>query len=267
MIPFLRGGSWPTVMWVMWVPMNFKLLTTTPAFWYNRGSLLRERVNCPSHCFALRPGPFGLVSSIYCNTTDNFVFSFTTLSHIRKGVSSSVKKKRRKKANTRHDDVTPMLTSTLHKYDGKVFVSISTSIELVLIDIKLVCWATQVNYKSKIHASLKAVDTIGNCQRLASTVGVPQDMHKITNLWKFELNRSSNLRDMNERKKHYCHTKMCAFRWLISRPQVLSLRSRNQIRGKLLLSQKLWHFRGCRFSQCFIPSTSPHYALPKKVSC
>ena len=47
-----------------------------------------------------------------------------------------------KKANTRHDDVekkTLMRTSTLHTYDGKVFVSISTSIELVLIDIKLVC--------------------------------------------------------------------------------------------------------------------------------
>ena len=47
---------------------------------------------------------------------------------------------------------------------------------------------------------LKAVDTIGNCQRLAFTVGVSQHMHKITNLWKFELNRSSNLLDNNERK-------------------------------------------------------------------
>ena len=28
---------------------------------------------------------------------------------------------------------------------------------------------------------LKAVDTIGNCQRLAFTVGVSQYMHKITN--------------------------------------------------------------------------------------
>ena len=29
---------------------------------------------------------------------------------------------------------------------------------------------------------LKAVDTIGNCQRLAFTVSVSQHMHKITNL-------------------------------------------------------------------------------------
>ena len=92
-------------------------------------------------------------------------------------------------------------------------------------------------------------------------------MHKITNLWKFELNRSSNLRDNNERKKkHPCHTKLCAFRWLISRPQV-NLRTRNQIRGKLLLSRKLWHFRGSRFSQCFKPSTSPQYSSPRKVLC
>ena len=82
-------------------------------------------------------------------------------------------------------------------------------------------------------------------------------MHKITNLWKFELNWSSKLRDNNERKKkHPCHTKLCAFRWLISRPQFLNLRSRNQIRGKLLFSRKLCHFRGSRFSQCLLPSTS-----------
>ena len=83
------------------------------------------------------------------------------------------------------------------------------------------------NYSKNILA-LKAVDTIGNCQRLAFTVGVSQHMHKKTNPWKFELNRSSNLRDNNERNKHPCHTKLCAFiRWLISRPQVLNLRSRN----------------------------------------
>ena len=114
---------------------------------------------------------------------------------------------------------------------------------------------------------LQAVDTIGNCQRLAFTVGVSQHMNKTTNLWKIELNRSSKLRDNNERKIHPCRTKLCAFRWLISRPQVLNQRSQNQIRGKLLLSRKLWHFRRSRFSQCFIPSTSPHYSSPRKVLC
>ena len=45
-------------------------------------------------------------------------------------------------------------------------------------------------------ARLKAVDTIGNCQRPVFSLGVSQHMHTITNLWKFELNRSSKLRDM-----------------------------------------------------------------------
>ena len=47
---------------------------------------------------------------------------------------------------------------------------------------------------------LKAVDTIGNFQRLAFTVGVSQHMPKITNLCKFQLNRSPKLRDNDERK-------------------------------------------------------------------
>ena len=33
-----------------------------------------------------------------------------------------------------------------------------------------------------VFFKLNAVDTIGNCQRLAFTVGVSQHMHKITNL-------------------------------------------------------------------------------------
>ena len=53
-------------------------------------------------------------------------------------------------------------------------------------------------YLCTTRVPLKAVDTIGNCQRLAFTVGVSQHMHKITN---------------NERKNHTCHTKLCAFRW------------------------------------------------------
>ena len=37
-------------------------------------------------------------------------------------------------------------------------------------------------FKNQASAGLKAVDTIGNCQILAFTVGVSQHMHKITNL-------------------------------------------------------------------------------------
>ena len=67
------------------------------------------------------------------------------------------------------------------------------------------------------------------------TVGVSQLMHKITNLKKTPLS-------------HHGHTKLWAFRSLILRPQILNLRSRNQIPGKLLLSRKLRHFRGSCFA-------------------
>ena len=111
--------------------------------------------------------------------------------------------------------------------------------------------------------NIKTLDTIGNCQRpvFSLTWCISKFMHEITNLWKFVLNQSSNLRDNNERKKHSCHTKLCAFRWLISRPQVLNLRSQNQTHGKLLLFRKVLHFIGSRFSQCFTLPTSPHYLL------
>ena len=46
-----------------------------------------------------------------------------------------------------------------------------------------------------------------------------------------------------------------------------NLRSRNQIREKLCLCRKLHYFRGSRFSQCFILSTSPHNSLPSEVLC
>ena len=116
--------------------------------------------------------------------------------------------------------------------------------------------------------NLKPVDTIGNnCQRPVFSLCVSQHIHKITNLWKFELDWSLELRDNYERKKHPCHTKLCAFRCLILRPQTLNLRSRKQIRGKLLLSWKLCHFRGSCFSQCFTLSTSPRYSLPSEVLC
>ena len=68
-----------------------------------------------------------------------------------------------------------------------------------------------VGHASVVGWSLKAVDTrpIGNCQRLAFTVGVSQHMHEITNLWKFELNRSSNLRENNERKNTFVTRSCC----------------------------------------------------------
>ena len=57
-----------------------------------------------------------------------------------------------------------------------------------------------VKSKRVVLAAVCEVITLVNCQSLAFKVGVSQHMHKIRNLWKFELNWSSNLRDNNERK-------------------------------------------------------------------
>ncbi len=46
---------------------------------------------------------------------------------------------------------------------------------------------------------LKAGYTFGNCQRPVSSLGVSQQIHQITNLWKFGLNWSSKLQ---EKKNH-----------------------------------------------------------------
>ena len=100
---------------------------------------------------------------------------------------------------------------------------------------------------------LKAVDTIGSCQRLAFTVGVSQHMLKITNLWKFERNRSSNLRDNNERTNTLV-TLSC-------------VRLDSLFRVELRLSLKLWHFRRSRFSQTFYTINLSYYSSPSKVVC
>ena len=47
---------------------------------------------------------------------------------------------------------------------------------------------------------LKTLDTIGDCQKPVFSIDVAHHMHKLTNLWKFELNWSSKLQDNNERK-------------------------------------------------------------------
>ena len=52
-------------------------------------------------------------------------------------------------------------------------------------------------YKAAFPLNLKTVYTIGNCQRPVFS----QHMHKISNLWKFELDRSSEWQDNYERKK------------------------------------------------------------------
>ena len=57
------------------------------------------------------------------------------------------------------------------------------------------------NHKDRLTLEcLKGLDTFGNCQRPVFSLGAYHYMHKITNLWKFELNWSSKLRGNNGRK-------------------------------------------------------------------
>ena len=78
-------------------------------------------------------------------------------------------------------------------------------------------WKAFVTVCYKMHGwkdVLKTLDTNGNCQRPVFSLGVSQHMHKITNLWKFELNRSTKLGDNIERKNTLV-TRSCAFRFAI----------------------------------------------------
>ena len=118
------------------------------------------------------------------------------------------------------------------------------------------------------------MDTIGNCQRPVFLLAVSQHMHKITNLWKFELDCSSELRDNYERKNHPCHAKLCAFRCLISRPQILNLRSRNQIHWKqnncclheMVISPTAWNSIPCFEKNTFKGTLQKHFFANKTVA-
>ena len=98
---------------------------------------------------------------------------------------------------------------------------------------------------------LKTLDTIGICQRQVFSLGVSQHMRNKTNLLMFELNRSSKLRDNNERQNNL-FTRSCLLSDAWFGNLKFLIRSRIQIHGKLLFPRKVRYFRGSRFSQCFI---------------
>ena len=88
----------------------------------------------------------------------------------------------------------------------------------------------------------RTLDTIGKCQRPVLSLGVSQNMLKQFS----SIGRRSCEITMKE-KKQPCHMKLCTFRCLISRPQILNLRSRNQIRGKLLFLENNFTSEGAVF--------------------
>ena len=107
-----------------------------------------------------------------------------------------------------------------------------------------------------------------NCQKPVFSLGVSQQVHKITNLWKFDCNWLSQLRDNDERQNTLvtrgCMLSDAWFQDLKSNSEVLKSNS-----WKItFFSRKLCYLRGSRFSHCFILSTSLHYLLiPSKFVC
>ena len=81
-----------------------------------------------------------------------------------------------------------------------------------------------------------------NCQKPVFSLGVSQQVHKITNLWKVELNRSSML--LNKRKKNTLVTRSC----VLSDAWFRDLHSKSEVSisnpWKILFSRKLRYFRG-----------------------
>ena len=137
-------------------------------------------------------------------------------------------------------------------------VYLNAGIVMVMKTAMMVRMKLPVQVRSIWFYSFKTLDTVGNCQRPTFSLCVSQHVHKITYLWKFELNWSSKLLDIPMKEKTPLSHEVVCFQMLVFPTSNLILRSRNPIRGKLLLSRKLRHFRGSRFPQCFILSTSPH---------
>ena len=106
------------------------------------------------------------------------------------------------------------------------------------------------------------MDNIDSCQRPVFSLGVSQHKLKLTNLWKFELNWSSELRGNNDKEKTPWHEVVC-FQMLdfeTSKSNSTVSKSNSYFSGKFFLSRKLRYFRGSRFAQCFY--TVLHCLLP-----
>ena len=115
---------------------------------------------------------------------------------------------------------------------------------------------------------LKTVDTIGNCQRLVFSLCVSKHMHKITNLWKFELNWSSKLRDMNEIKKTPLSHEVVCFHMLDFETSNSKLEVSKSKSWKITFFLKTTSLQREPFLTIFYTiNLSPLYSLPSEVLC
>ena len=121
--------------------------------------------------------------------------------------------------------------------------------------------------KGQTFFHLMTLDTIGNCQRSVFSLGVSQHMHKIINLWKFDLNRSSRLQDNNERK----NTLVAPWSYEVLCFQMLDFKTSNP-KSEVLKSNswKITSFskttslqRGCYSKMCYTMNLSPLLVIKK----
>ena len=75
---------------------------------------------------------------------------------------------------------------------------LTLSLSLILWEVKAA--DTHLSHLwTETKLALKTLDTFGVCQRPVFSLSVSQHMHEITSLWKFGLNRSTKLRENDER--------------------------------------------------------------------
>ena len=136
----------------------------------------------------------------------------------------------------------------VNRYIGNYFANTLRDVEYhffssVFINCKHPCKFPLETFLRSTFFSLKTVYAIGNFQRPDLLPTVYEHIHKVTNLWKFELDWSSETRSKKKKK------------------MMLDFGASN---SKLEVSKSnSWKIRGSRLSQCFIPLASPRYSFTK----
>ena len=115
----------------------------------------------------------------------------------------------------------------------------------------------------QLGSLVKALDTFGNCQRPVFSFGVSQHMHKIINLWTFELIWSSKMEENNDRKKQSCRTScLLSDAWNRDLCWGIEFSSHILVRNHIFLRNYVTS-QGAVFTMLY----TIHFSLPSKFSC
>ena len=112
---------------------------------------------------------------------------------------------------------------------------------------------------------LKILDTISNCQRPVFSLDVSQHMHKITNLWKFELDWLSKLRENNGRKNALVAQVVCF--QMVDFETSKSNSEASKSSSNILVEKYFFLENGYTSEGAVSISTAFHCLLPSKFLC